>query len=198
MFRYVKGRVEEIFSDRVVIENQGIGYDVMISSFTSSELRIGEVKKIYTRFIVKEDGIQLIGFLEQTELELFHRLIGVSKVGPKLALAILSAYRPQEVIGMILASDILSLSKISGLGKKTSERIVLELRDQFKDFQMDIAKTPRRPVGVSSIKEEVIEGLASLGFSKKESEEAVKLAMEHDETDLEGILKYSLMLLQKS
>lgn len=197
MFRYIKGSVEEISADRIVVECQGIGYDVMVSAGTAAGLQIGAEEKVYTKMIVKEDGIQMIGFLETTELSVFNHLISVSKVGPKLALAILSAYRPQEVVRMIMTSDIYSLSKISGLGKKTSERIVLELRDKFKELPLAEDPQPKAPAP-ASIDAEAVEGLMGLGFSRKESEEAVRRTGEEGAADLQTMLKRALHHLQKS
>ncbi|MDO4721033.1 MAG: Holliday junction branch migration protein RuvA [Peptostreptococcaceae bacterium] len=197
MFRYIKGSIEAISEDRITVECQGIGYDVMVSAGTAAGLQIGAEEKVYTKMIVKEDGIQMIGFLETTELSVFNHLISVSKVGPKLALAILSVYRPQEVIRMIMTSDIYSLSKISGLGKKTSERIVLELRDKFKELPLVEDSQPKAPAA-ASIDAEAVEGLMGLGFSRKESEEAVRRTSEEGAADLQTMLKRALHHLQKS
>lgn len=196
MFRYIKGLVEEIFPDRLILENQGIGYDLMVSSFTASELTLGSTEKIYTKFIVKEDDLQLIGFRNLSELNVFNHLVSVSKVGPKLALAILSAYQPEDIIGMILTGDVLSLSKVSGLGKKTSERIILELKDKFKDLPTTYV-SPTINTGEMNLGVEAVQGLMGLGFSKKEAEEAVMRTMDQGATDLETILKKSLVLLQR-
>lgn len=199
MFRYIKGEVAELFADRVVIENGGIGYDIMVSSITASTLRVGEYEKIYTKFIVKEDDISLIGFRSLSELTVFSHLISVSKVGPKLALAVLSAYTPEDVVRMIVISDALSLSKVSGLGKKTSERIILELKDKFKESMFAVSSQDMPSADLSSnVGAEAVQGLMGLGFSKKESEDAVTKTVDRGFVELEDILKHALMLLQKS
>lgn len=199
MFRYIKGEVAELFADRVVIENGGIGYDIMVSSITASTLRVGEYEKIYTKFIVKEDDISLIGFRSLSELTVFSHLISVSKVGPKLALAVLSAYTPEDVVRMIVISDALSLSKVSGLGKKTSERIILELKDKFKESMFAVSSQDMPSADLpSNVGAEAVQGLMGLGFSKKESEDAVTRTVDRGFVELEDILKHALMLLQKS
>lgn len=199
MFRYIKGEVAELFADRVVIENGGIGYDIMVSSITASTLRVGEYEKIYTKFIVKEDDISLIGFRSLSELTVFSHLISVSKVGPKLALAVLSAYTPEDVVRMIVISDALSLSKVSGLGKKTSERIILELKDKFKESMFAVSSQDMPSADLpSNVGAEAVQGLMGLGFSKKESEDAVTKTVDRGFVELEDILKHALMLLQKS
>lgn len=199
MFRYIKGEVAELFADRVVIENGGIGYDIMVSSITASTLRVGEYEKIYTKFIVKEDDISLIGFRSLSELTVFSHLISVSKVGPKLALAVLSAYTPEDVVRMIVISDALSLSKVSGLGKKTSERIILELKDKFKESMFAVSSQDMPSADLpSNVGAEAVQGLMGLGFSKKESEDVVTKTVDRGFVELEDILKHALMLLQKS
>lgn len=196
MFRYIKGSIEEVSVDRIVVDCRGIGYDIMVSALTSAQLETGAEEKIYTKLIVKEDGLQMIGFLDPKELSVFNHLISVSKVGPKLALAVLSVYSPEDVVRMILSSDIYSLSKISGLGKKTSERIVLELRDKFKDLPLSAQKQSCPPP--ESPDAQAVEGLIGLGFSKKEAEEAVRRTSEEGAYDLETMLKRALHHLQKA
>lgn len=199
MFRYIKGEVVELLTDRVIVENGGIGYEILVSSITASSLRVGEQQKIYTKLIVKEDDLSLIGFQSLTELNVFNHLISVSKVGPKLALAVLSIYHPEDVIRMIVLSDSLSLSKVSGLGKKTSERIILELKDKFKEAALLMPQHQDLPSSVlSNAGSEAVQGLMGLGFSKRESEDAVTKTMDRGFVELEDILKNALFLLQKS
>lgn len=199
MFRYIKGEVVELLTDRVIIENGGIGYEILVSSITASTVRVGEQQKIYTKFIVKEDDLSLIGFQSLTELNVFNHLISVSKVGPKLALAVLSIYSPEDVIRMIVLSDALSLSKVSGLGKKTSERIILELKDKFKEAELLIPQQRELlPNTSSNVGSEAVQGLMGLGFSKRESEDAVAKTIDRGFIELEEILKNALFLLQKS
>lgn len=130
MYSYIKGIVEEIYLDRIILENNGIGYEINVSSFTAQSVQKGKSAKIFTKLIVREDDMSLCGFSTQMELEMFKLLTSVSKIGPKVGLGILSCATPPQLSAYILSEDIAKLSKCPGVGKKTAERIILELKDK--------------------------------------------------------------------
>lgn len=176
MISFLIGTIEEKLENSVVINCNGIGYEVLTSTATLSTLPLaGEDCKIYTYMQVREDGISLFGFTTIDERELFYKLISVSGVGPKMAVTILSGMNISDLIVSILKEDTIALSRIKGLGKKTAERICLELKDKLT------------PVGdvlieqnVVSVDENVLndacEALISLGLSKNE---ALKLSRQN-------------------
>ena len=127
MLNYIKGILEEKAVDKIVVENNGIGYEILTSLNTIEEINIGEKIKIHTKLLVREDDIQLVGFTSKEELSMFNLLTSVSKIGPKLALSSLSVYKSEKIKLMIVESDVNSLVKIPGMGKKTAESVILEL-----------------------------------------------------------------------
>ena len=131
MLNYIKGILEEKAVDKIVVENNGIGYEILTSLNTIEEINIGEKIKIHTKLLVREDDIQLVGFTSKEELSMFNLLTSVSKIGPKLALSSLSVYKSEKIKLMIVESDVNSLVKIPGMGKKTAERVILELKDKI-------------------------------------------------------------------
>lgn len=133
MISYIKGTLVHRGNGVVVVEASGLGYEIFVSAATLSVLpEVGETVKIHTHMNVKEDGISLYGFSTAEELELFHRLISVTGVGPKGALGFLSQLKPQEIILAILSDDVKTLSKAPGVGRKTAQRVILELKDKFQ------------------------------------------------------------------
>ncbi len=176
MISFIIGTLEEKSENGVVINCNGMGYEIQTSTATLSTLPLaGEECKIYTYLQVKEDGISLFGFTTVDERELFYKLISVSGVGPKMAITILSGMNISDLIVSILKEDTTALSRIKGLGKKTAERICLELKDKLT------------PVGGVLIEDKILEldenvlddaceALISLGLSKNE---ALRLARQN-------------------
>lgn len=176
MISFIIGTLEEKSENGVVINCNGMGYEIQTSTATLSTLPLaGEECKIYTYLQVKEDGISLFGFTTVDERELFYKLISVSGVGPKMAITILSGMNISDLIVSILKEDTMALSRIKGLGKKTAERICLELKDKLT------------PVGGVLIEDKILEldenvlddaceALISLGLSKNE---ALRLARQN-------------------
>ena len=132
LISYIKGKITYKTESFLVLECNGIGYKIYVSNTTISSLKEAEEIMIYTFMNVKEDNISLFGFLTQQEQDIFYQLIGVSGIGPKGALAFLSNMTPQEIILAILSEDVKTLSKIPGIGKKTTQRLILELKDKVK------------------------------------------------------------------
>lgn len=163
MFDYVFGHVVEIDDESVVIEVAGLGYRLYISKATARVLTPGDTVKLYVYLHVRENEIRLFGFHDKNERRVFKSLISVSGIGPKVALNILSNYTPTEILTFIATDDVKSMTSIPGVGKKTAQRIIVELKDRVdKD---DLISS------VSSFGEatsEVVQALMALGFSKSE------------------------------
>ena len=194
MYSYIKGIVEEIYLDRIVLENNGIGYEINVSSFTAQSVQKGKSAKIFTKLIVREDDMSLCGFASQRELEMFKLLTSVSKIGPKVGLGILSSATPPQLSAYILSEDIAKLSKCPGVGKKTAERIVLELKDKVDKDTAEFEATlfNQAPTGLEL--DEAVEALLALGYSSAEAKEAVQ-KFKKDGLKTEDLIKKSLTYL---
>ncbi len=191
MYSYIKGTVEEIYIDSIVVENNGIGYKINVSSNTIMNLKVGEATKIYTKLIVREDDMSLCGFVSREELKMFELLTSVSKIGPKVALSILSFASPAQLGAYILSEDIGKLSKAPGVGKKTAERIVLELKDKVDKNNIEFEPTllSQKPTLISQ--DESVDALVALGYTLSESKEAVQKCKK-DGMNTEAIIKKAL------
>ena len=149
MYAYIKGELAEINTDHIVIEAGGIGYQVFISLQTFDYLpSVGENLKIYTYLYLREDAMILYGFLTKDDLELFKLLISVSGIGPKGGLAILSTLEADDLRFAILSGDAKAISKAPGVGGKTAQRVILELKDKFDDLRIRFPRNPCRRRGV--------------------------------------------------
>ena len=194
MYSYIKGTVEEINLDRIVLENNGIGYEINVSSFTAQSVQKGKDAKIFTKLIVREDDMSLCGFASRKELEMFKLLTSVSKIGPKVGLGILSCATPPQLSAYILSEDIAKLSKCPGVGKKTAERIILELKDKVDKESAEFEATlfNQAPTGLEL--DEAVEALLALGYSNVESKEAVQ-KFKKDGLKTEDLIKKALTYL---
>ena len=194
MYSYIKGTVEEIYLDRIVLENNGIGYEINVSSFTAQSVQKGKSAKIFTKLIVREDDMSLCGFSTQMELEMFKLLTSVSKIGPKVGLGILSCATPPQLSAYILSEDFAKLSKCPGVGKKTAERIILELKDKVDKDMAEFEATlfNQAPTGLEL--DEALEALLALGYSSTEAKEAVQ-KFKKDGLKTEDLIKKSLTYL---
>ena len=136
MYSYIKGELVDVAGDHIVVDNNGIGYQMFISSSTHFHMpAIGEDVKVYTYLNVKEDALQLFGFLTKEELELFKLLITVNGIGPKNALGILGTLEPADLRFAIMAEDAKAISKAPGVGAKSAQRIIIELRDKIDSVE---------------------------------------------------------------
>lgn len=191
MYSYIKGIVEEIRLDSIVIENNNIGYKINVSSNTIKDLEIGKSAKIYTKLIVREDDMSLCGFSSNEEMKMFELLTSVSKIGPKVGLGILSFATSAQIGAYILSEDVAKLSKAPGVGKKTAERIVLELKDKIDKTTVEFESTllSDTPIGISQ--DEAVDALLALGYSSSEAKEAVQKCKK-DGLNTEDIIKKSL------
>lgn len=194
MYEYIKGIIEEINIDYLVLECFGIGYKINTSQNTIAEIKKGQEAKIYTRLIVREDDMSMCGFKTKEELKMFDLLTSVSKIGPKVALSILSFATPKKLSAYILSQDTNSLSKAPGVGKKTAERIVLELKDKVdkSNAEFEITLFSSDPMET----DEAVAALIALGYSSQESKEAVNICKK-DSFGTEDLIKKTLKYLMK-
>lgn len=171
MFDYFIGTVKDIGENTVVLECNGIGFEFIASKFCLLNLKLNESAKLYAQLCVREDAVNLIGFYSKQEKAMFSRLNTVNGIGAKGAIAILSGLSLNELCAAIASGNVKSLSTIKGIGKKTAERIVLELREKLTDEYNDVL--PGEFVK-TDINEDAVLALIALGYSKQEAVNAVK------------------------
>lgn len=197
MIQYIKGTLADMDEESVTIDNHGIGYQVFISGQTFEYLpEIGAELKMYIYFQVKEDGLALFGFLTKDDLRVFKLLISVNGVGPKGALAILSVLTPDDLRFAVIADDAKAISKAPGIGAKTAQRVVLELKDKLKleDAFAPKDKLVKNPVieQEKGVRQEALLALTSLGYSASEATSVLSGIEITPDSDVEAILKLAL------
>lgn len=199
MIAYVNGIVEDIAVDNAVVDVNGIGYNIRISGDTAARLPgIGEPVKLYTYTCVREDAFQLYGFLSRGDLEIFKKLITVNGIGPKGGLAILSVMDADDLRYAILSGDAKAISKAPGIGPKTAQRVILDLKDKLSiddamiDREIGAAAAAAGLQGDTPQKREAIEALVSLGYGQAESARAVNAIQGIEDMDAGAVLKAAL------
>lgn len=198
MIDFIKGQIVELIPTHCVLEVQhGIGYDINISLNTYTEIGIKIDVKLYIHEVIREDAYQLYGFVTKIERELFRKLITVSGVGPSVARALLSSLSYNDLGTAIIEGNSSLLKGVKGIGVKTAERIILDLKDKIKiDGQIDVqslnVKNKNNPAN-----EEAVMALVMLGYNQKESEKAVKKISENNVTSLrvDQIIKQALKII---
>ncbi len=209
MINYIKGTLSEISEGFVVVEAAGVGYGIGVPATVLAELPpLGTEVKIYTYYSVKEDSQSLFGFLYKEDREIFKSLISISGLGPKGAISILSVLRPDDLRMAILTGDAKSISQAPGIGKRTAERIILELKDKIGSFAEDFVNGSaggKLPAGGAAVGAgmsagpiaDAIEGLSSLGYSRIEAGRAVSSIQVTDDMTTEDVLKLALKNLSR-
>lgn len=202
MYAYIKGTVASIDGGSVVLDNHGIGYLIYVPGTVLDDLSVGDEVKIYTYFSVREDAMQLYGFLSQDDLDLFRLLITVSGIGPKGAVGILSAMSADDLRFAILSDDAAAISKAPGIGKKTAQKVILELKDKLNleealEKQQDhIEKAAASKGAGGSAQSDAVMALEALGYSGTESMKAVRSAAEENpDAKVETLIKAALRFL---
>ena len=199
MFYYVNGTVTELEAGLAVIDCGGVGYACATTNYTLSQLKKGERAKLYTYLNVREDAMELFGFASQSELRSFKMLIGVSGVGPKAALSILSATTPQQLAMAVVMGDEKALTAAQGVGKKIAQRIILELKDKLAkeqgSFDAGSGAVPVLPVQTNKAGEAAA-ALAVLGYGSQEISAALK-GIDMEALPLEEIIRQSLKKMVK-
>lgn len=196
MIAHLRGKLLAKHPNQAIIETAGVGYDVTISVPTFSDLPVvGSEVALHIHTHVREDVIALYGFLRPSEKLLFEKLITVSGIGPKLAITILSGMAADEMVGAIRGNDVVRLTRIPGIGKKTAERMVLELRDKLPEA--GAAAMPAIP-SLSATEEDVLSALVNLGYQRASAEKALSaVARTGGENSFDALFRGALGRLSK-
>lgn len=201
MVSYIKGELTEVLEDTIVLENNGIGYNIRVpASVFCGVPPIGESFKVYTYLHVREDAIQLFGFLTRDDLNVFRLLINVSGIGPKGALGILSTITPDDLRFAVLSDDVKKITGAPGIGAKTAQKLIIELKDKLKLSDV-FENTPVKSglqaaeAGGRTAKNEAVEALVALGYGNSEALQAIRQIEDLQEKDSEAILKEALKKL---
>lgn len=200
MIAYIKGTVAEILEDRILLEAGSMGYNVFMPMAAAEKaLRTGDQVKIHTYLNVREDAMQLFGFLTRDDLNTFKLLLGVSGIGPKAALGVLSGLSADELRFAVLADDVKTISRAPGIGKKTAQKLILELKDKLSLEEAFEKKTEhlqgadaQEMSGLSDMRKEAVEALTALGYSGADALKAVKKVEITQEMNVELLLKAAL------
>ena len=198
MIAFVHGIAADMTENSVIVETGGIGYEIYMTGESLSQLPMGEKVKIHTYFQVREDAMQLYGFLKKDDLQMFKLLLGVNGVGPKAAMGVLSGITADELRFAVLSDDVKTLSKAPGIGKKTAQKLILELKDKLKledAFELKLAHEQEKTAAsgdVSDGRQEAVAALVALGYSSTDALRAVRKVTEVSPDDVEGLLKAAL------
>ena len=198
MYAYIKGILAEITEDAIIVENQGIGYEIAVPGQVFDYLpSVGEEVKIYTYHYVREDAILLYGFLTKEDVRIFKMLIGVSGIGPKGALAILSVLSTDDLRFAILGDDAKAIAKAPGVGAKTAQRVIIELKDKLSledAFEQKLANQAQKAElnPAIGVKNEAILALTSLGYSQSEALKVLQGIEISPDDQEEDVLKMAL------
>lgn len=180
MYAYIRGIVSNISADRVVLEASGVGYELFAGRKTLDKLILGEEAKLYAHLHLAE-GIQaLYGFYSEEEREMFRRLIGITRVGPKLAVSVLSVMEPSDVISAVITDNPRAFDPVQGMGRKMAQRVILELKEQVKDASIPSGK-PGQPFQIQvaeNIRAEAVQALVALGYDGLTASRAVSAVEE--------------------
>ena len=203
MISFIKGYVAETTENSVILETDSFGYEIFMTGTAIEETsRMQDKIKIYTYFHVREDTMQLYGFLSRDDLEMFRLLLNVNGIGPKAAMGVLAAITADELRFAVLSDDVKTISRAPGIGKKTAQKLILELKDKLKledafekklDHQeenLSLADTSLR-----DSRQEAVEALTALGYSSTNALRAVRQVSEETGEDVEAILKAALKQL---
>lgn len=198
MFEYIRGTIKYVTDDMLVLDNNDIGYRIMTSSMVTGRVSVGDSKTIYTYMNVREDDITLFGFLSRDEIQIFKLLISVNGIGPKGALAIMSVLTIDELRIAVLSDDYKTISKANGVGVKTAQRIVMELKDKLKLEDVLYGNNELNSLPETSgndIISETAMALVSLGYTNAEAFRAVKKVEASGDMTVEQLLSAALKQL---
>ncbi len=200
MIAYITGIIEEVRPDSLIIDHGGMGYRVFVPASVADAVRKGSEERIYTYFAVREDAMQLYGFLTQDDLDLFRLLLGVSGIGPKGALGILSVMNADDLRFAVLSDDAAGIARAPGIGKKTAQKVILELRDKlsledaFEKKAQHTEAAAQEAAGDAG--REAVLALTALGYTNSEAYRAVRNAVQSDpDAGTEALIKAALKAL---
>jgi Holliday junction DNA helicase RuvA len=198
MIAFLRGRVLDKHPNRIVVDVNGVGYDVSVP--LSTYYNVGEAGAevaLHVHTHVREDALQLFGFLTSLEQLLFERLINISGIGPKLAIAVLSGIETGELVASVQRADVARLTRIPGIGKKTAERIVLELKDRLADVAVSAGIGATQPSTGDRLRDDLVSALENLGYHRPLAEKAADARSRDADATFEDALKSALRDLMK-
>lgn len=201
MISYIRGELVGVQEDRIIVDVGGVGYGIFMSAQTMSRLpQTGNEVKIHTYLNVKEDAMQLFGFLTRDDLKVFKMLIGVSGIGPKGGQSILSVLSPDDLRFAVMAGDVKAISSAPGIGRRMAEKIIVELKDKL-DIE-DVLEHATSPAGVSveaaqenEVQKEAVQALVALGYGNTEALKAVRQIAVGEDSRVEDVLKQALKMM---
>ena len=199
MFAYIKGSLEMKFKNYIVIDVGGLGYKIFMAENSINTIGdIGDTVKVFTYYRVREDDVSIYGFKTQEELRMFELLLSVSGVGAKSALVMLSCIEPSEFAIAVISNNVKLLTQVPGIGTKSAQRIILELKDKIKAEQSEeqIEQSQEKTSKINENVQEAISGLMVLGYSKRDIEKAFE-HLDVDNLSIEDLIKKGLVLLSK-
>ena len=198
MIAYLKGTVTEVDKDSIILECQNIGYRIFMPGSVLERMgRTGEERIIHTYLNIREDAMQLYGFLTKNDLSVFRLLLGVSGIGPKAAMGILSYFSWEDLSFAVLSDDAAAIAKAPGIGKKTAQKVILELKDKLRledAFEQKFSEggTSGQPTGEPEAAQEAVEALVALGYGRTEALKAVRQVSAGGDMDVEDLLRAAL------
>lgn len=198
MIAYIKGTVVYADHESVILDNRGIGYEIRTSSLTCGQIQTGEEVILHTYLYVREDVMALYGFLTKEELRVFQLLLGVSGIGPRVAVSVLSTLRVEDLYYAVVSEDAKSIARTPGIGPKGAKRLIMELKDKLDLSDLGIGSvekdvlTPAAAVGDGSQTTDAMEALMALGYSSGEAYRAVHKVSGAESMDTEQLLKEAL------
>lgn len=202
MYYYISGKVVYLLQNKAVIDNNGIGYELNVSERTLAKIRkdAKDFARLFTYHHVREDAVELYGFYDLEEKRLFEHLISISGVGPKAAMAILSTLEPEKLIFAILSDDAKSISAAPGIGLRTAQKIILEIKDKIRKEGFEGAEAVSESVGTVSATgsnfSEALEALSALGYSRSEALASLKIKGA-DTMSVEELIRHGLKNLTR-
>lgn len=198
MISYIRGELVSIEEEKVIIDVNGVGFGIYMPGQAMNQLpAIGEKVKLHTYMNVREDAMQLFGFLTRDDLKVFKLVIGVSGIGPKGGLSILSQLSPDELRFAVMAHDVKAISAAQGIGKKTAEKLIIELKDKLSiedvlEKESDSVQSVHHGVSSNQVQAEAVQALVALGYGNSEALKAVKKVELDENTTVEEVLKLAL------
>ena len=202
MISFLRGEIADIDEDKVILDVNGVGYGIFMSGQALAELpAIGSEIKLFTYLNVKEDAMQLFGFKSKDELRIFKMLIGVSGIGPKGGLAILSVLSPDDLCFAVNAGDAKAIAKAPGIGKRTAEKLIIELKDKLRledVLERSFKEEDDGPIAstqITSVQSDAISALVALGYGQTDALKAVRKTELSDSASVEDILRQALKFM---
>mgnify|MGYP003291139578 CR=1 FL=1 len=197
MIEYLYGEVTELDPTQAVLECCGVGYACAISVYTYDHLKKGEVQKLYVHESIREDAHQLFGFTSKQERALFQLLISVSGVGPNTARCILSSLAPEELVAVVSSGNDRQLKNVKGIGGKTAQRIIVDLKDKIGNLGIAAATTASSPVVASNVNgDEAIQALVALGYPQSNANKAISQLLAKDPSmSVQALIKAGLHMM---